>query len=149
MSSGFDTGSQCSALSYTSYRKLECSFTLVYATRQLRNSLCTAYAVSVFPLPNLAFSSIRLSNDEPVPLRPVFSSFWLIFVDECKRRSNRHRMLSSILSYVALAASWFGEAEAFWRMNCAVIQTGRVDPIVNPGDVAQHCHTIVGGSSGS
>jgi hypothetical protein len=48
---------------------------------------------------------------------------------------------------VSIVLFLLNEVEAFWRMNCAKIQTGRVDPIVNPGAVAQHCHTIVGGSS--
>jgi len=47
----------------------------------------------------------------------------------------------------APALAFIGSANAFWRMNCNVIQTGRVDPIVNPGAVAAHCHTIVGASS--
>jgi len=37
-----------------------------------------------------------------------------------------------------------GTTHAFWRMSCGVIQTGRVDPIVNPGALAAHAHTIVG-----
>lgn len=39
------------------------------------------------------------------------------------------------------------QVNAFFRINCGIIQTGRVDPIVNPGAVAAHAHTIVGGSS--
>ncbi|QIW99016.1 hypothetical protein AMS68_004534 [Peltaster fructicola] len=37
--------------------------------------------------------------------------------------------------------------DAFWRMNCAVVHTGRIDPIINPGTVSGHVHTIVGGSN--
>ncbi|KAK3717744.1 hypothetical protein LTR37_005515 [Vermiconidia calcicola] len=46
-----------------------------------------------------------------------------------------------------LALCFLGYVDAFWRMNCAVIQTGRVDPLVNYGAVAAHAHTIVGGSN--
>ena len=37
--------------------------------------------------------------------------------------------------------------DAFWRMNCAPIQVGRIDPLVDPGAVAAHTHLIDGGSS--
>ncbi|GAB7347896.1 hypothetical protein MBLNU459_g5419t1 [Dothideomycetes sp. NU459] len=40
-----------------------------------------------------------------------------------------------------------GTADAFFRVNCGKIQTGRIDPIVNPGAVAAHSHTIVGASN--
>jgi hypothetical protein len=56
-------------------------------------------------------------------------------------------MLSFVPTSVVLALLLLRRVEAFWRMNCAVIQTGRVDPLVNPGTVAAHAHTIVGGSS--
>lgn len=46
-----------------------------------------------------------------------------------------------------LVLAYAGLTNAFWRMNCGVIQTGRVDPLVNPGAIAAHAHTIVGGSS--
>lgn len=38
-------------------------------------------------------------------------------------------------------------AHAFWRMSCSVIQTGRIDPIVSPGEVATHAHKISGASN--
>lgn len=47
----------------------------------------------------------------------------------------------------ALVLHLLDGVEAFWRINCAVIQTGRVDPLVNPNAVAAHVHSIVGGSS--
>ncbi|KAJ9631628.1 hypothetical protein H2203_000027 [Taxawa tesnikishii (nom. ined.)] len=46
-----------------------------------------------------------------------------------------------------LALTSVGVVDAFWRMNCDVVQTGRVDPIVNPGALAAHAHTIVGGNN--
>ncbi|KAF4547191.1 Hypothetical protein D9617_54g000250 [Elsinoe fawcettii] len=52
--------------------------------------------------------------------------------------------MSSLLLNILLLASY---AEAFWRMNCNIIQIGRVDPIINPGALAQHAHTISGGSN--
>ena len=47
----------------------------------------------------------------------------------------------------ALAFASIGGVDAFFRGNCAKIQVGRIDPIVNPGALAAHCHSIVGGSS--
>jgi hypothetical protein len=47
----------------------------------------------------------------------------------------------------ALALASVGGVDAFFRINCAKIQVGRIDPIVNPGALAAHCHSIVGGSS--
>ncbi|KAF4975873.1 hypothetical protein FZEAL_7396 [Fusarium zealandicum] len=37
--------------------------------------------------------------------------------------------------------------EAFWRLSCSIIQTGRVDPIINPGKVAGHLHKVSGASN--
>ncbi|KAK7418586.1 hypothetical protein QQZ08_011170 [Neonectria magnoliae] len=37
--------------------------------------------------------------------------------------------------------------DAFWRMSCGLIQTGRVDPIVSPGGVAGHVHKVSGASN--
>ncbi len=36
------------------------------------------------------------------------------------------------------------QVDAFWRMVCGTIQTGRIDPIVNPGALSGHCHTVAG-----
>ncbi|KAF2721327.1 WSC-domain-containing protein, partial [Polychaeton citri CBS 116435] len=36
---------------------------------------------------------------------------------------------------------------AFWRMNCAKIQIGRVDPVISPGQVSGHVHTLVGAAN--
>jgi hypothetical protein len=34
-------------------------------------------------------------------------------------------------------------------MGCNTLTMGRVDPIVNPGEVSAHVHTVVGSSSTS
>lgn len=48
---------------------------------------------------------------------------------------------ASALSILALASS----ASAFWRMPCpGRVATERLDPIVSPGKVAGHVHTISG-----
>lgn len=39
------------------------------------------------------------------------------------------------------------QVNAFWRMGCSTILSGRIDPIVNPGKLSTHSHTIVGGSN--
>lgn len=57
-------------------------------------------------------------------------------------------MRQRILGFAAgLLVTCNNGVHAFWRMNCDVIQTARIDPIVNPGALAAHCHTIVGASS--
>jgi hypothetical protein len=42
-----------------------------------------------------------------------------------------------------------GRSLAFWRMGCTTLTMGRVDPIVSPGKVSAHVHTVVGSSSES
>ncbi|KAM7198054.1 protein of unknown function (DUF1996) domain containing protein [Naviculisporaceae sp. PSN 640] len=40
-----------------------------------------------------------------------------------------------------------GGADAFWRMEChGTVGVARIDPLVNPGEVAQHVHAIHGSS---
>lgn len=46
-----------------------------------------------------------------------------------------------------LAAVLAGSADAFWRINCANVQMGRIDPLVSPGGVAAHVHTLQGAAS--
>jgi Domain of unknown function (DUF1996)/WSC domain len=48
---------------------------------------------------------------------------------------------------VLLLSSLFCASHGFWRMNCGVIQTGRIDPIMNPGSISSHVHKIAGGSN--
>ncbi|KAK1081015.1 hypothetical protein LTR33_005045 [Friedmanniomyces endolithicus] len=55
--------------------------------------------------------------------------------------------MKSFVTSAAAVLLFLHGADAFWRMNCAVVQTGRVDPLVNPGTVAAHAHSIVGGSN--
>jgi hypothetical protein len=50
----------------------------------------------------------------------------------------------SVLSLLALPAS----VSAFWRLGCkGNLVVDRLDPIVNPGAVSGHTHTIVGGNA--
>jgi hypothetical protein len=46
-----------------------------------------------------------------------------------------------------VACASFTFVDAFWRMNCGIVQNGRVDPIVNPGAISSHAHMISGPSS--
>lgn len=55
--------------------------------------------------------------------------------------------LNIVTAAAAIAFLPLGRVDAFFRVNCGKIQTGRIDPIVNPGAVSAHAHTIVGGSS--
>lgn len=52
-----------------------------------------------------------------------------------------------ILSTIAVVLYFIGLVDAFFRINCGNIQKGRIDPLVNPGALAAHSHSIVGGSS--
>lgn len=56
-------------------------------------------------------------------------------------------MRTVALTLTALALLHADNVTAFWRMNCGIIQRGRIDPLVSPGAIAAHVHTIVGGSS--
>ncbi|KAF2208353.1 hypothetical protein CERZMDRAFT_49511 [Cercospora zeae-maydis SCOH1-5] len=47
----------------------------------------------------------------------------------------------------ALILSLLSHVDAFWRMNCALVQRGRIDPLVSPGAIAGHTHSIMGGSN--
>ncbi|KAI7498899.1 WSC-domain-containing protein [Hortaea werneckii] len=48
---------------------------------------------------------------------------------------------------VALAFLFVATVDAFFRIDCGVIQTGRVDSVVNPGSYAEHAHTLVGSAN--
>jgi Domain of unknown function (DUF1996) len=67
-------------------------------------------------------------------------SFWPNIV---KMLSGGIRNFASVLvAYLAIAP-----ASAFWRMPCpSRLVTERADPIVSPGIVSAHVHTIVGGN---
>ncbi|PNS17632.1 WSC domain-containing protein 2 [Sphaceloma murrayae] len=55
-----------------------------------------------------------------------------------------NNLVSAGISLAALAAP----ADAFWRMSCpGRIMTSRMDPIVNPGAISGHVHTISGGNA--
>jgi hypothetical protein len=48
---------------------------------------------------------------------------------------------------LALVSLLAGTSDAFWRMSCpGRVLRERADPIVNPGGVAGHLHTISGGN---
>lgn len=50
-------------------------------------------------------------------------------------------------SVVALSAGFIAGANAFWRMECpGRVGVARMDPIVNPGELANHVHSISGSS---
>ncbi|KAK5107086.1 hypothetical protein LTR62_001870 [Meristemomyces frigidus] len=55
--------------------------------------------------------------------------------------------MKHLLSCLALGLSMLPRSDAFWRLNCGIIQSGRIDPLVNFGTVSAHAHTITGGSN--
>lgn len=53
-------------------------------------------------------------------------------------------MLKSI---AAVSAGLVGSAHAFWRMECpGRVGLARLDPIIDPGTVSKHVHSIHGSS---
>ena len=54
----------------------------------------------------------------------------------------------NLMNVAVIILAFTGGAEAFWRMPCRS-RTGlaRLDPLMNPGEVADHVHTIHGGGS--
>ncbi|KAH8733819.1 hypothetical protein BGZ61DRAFT_474462 [Ilyonectria robusta] len=51
-------------------------------------------------------------------------------------------------SFVAVSAGLIGGAHAFWRMECpGRVGVARIDPIVNPGEISMHAHSIHGSSA--
>ena len=50
--------------------------------------------------------------------------------------------------FISLAVFAHG-VHAYWRMSCGLIQTGRLDPVVNPGSLSGHVHKVSGANSQS
>ena len=56
--------------------------------------------------------------------------------------------MKSVTSITAAVALLSGAADAFWRMECkSRLGLARLDPVVEPDEVASHAHVIHGGSS--
>lgn len=50
-------------------------------------------------------------------------------------------------SAIALSAGFITSAHAFWRMECpGRVGLARIDPIIDPGTVSKHAHSIHGSS---
>lgn len=67
----------------------------------------------------------------------------------CSTVYQGQKMPSTLFASLALTAlgCCFPGVDAFWRMNCGIIQLGRVDPIVNYDGVSGHVHIIGGPNS--
>ncbi|KAG9252278.1 uncharacterized protein F5Z01DRAFT_625841 [Emericellopsis atlantica] len=51
-------------------------------------------------------------------------------------------------SLIAASAGLVGTAQAFWRMECpGRVTLARLDPIVNPGQISSHLHTVHGSNA--
>jgi hypothetical protein len=57
-------------------------------------------------------------------------------------RQRRASILSKVLASIAILADTANAG--YWRIGCGRIQTGRVDPIVNPGKISSHAHNVAG-----
>ncbi|GAO48344.1 hypothetical protein SAICODRAFT_31624 [Saitoella complicata NRRL Y-17804] len=56
-------------------------------------------------------------------------------------------MLLSALNFALLSTLFTGSTEAFWRLPCnKPIVTERIDPLVSPGAVSGHVHSVMGSS---
>lgn len=52
-----------------------------------------------------------------------------------------------LFSVIFVVAAFAGFSDAFWRMVCkGRAGLARIDPMVSPGEVAQHVHSIHGSS---
>lgn len=61
--------------------------------------------------------------------------------------SNPYRPYPKIISQVFVLICLILEAEAFWILPCRQrLSLGRIDPIVSPGSISAHVHTIHGGN---
>lgn len=50
-------------------------------------------------------------------------------------------------SLITVSAGFVGTAHAFWRMECpGRVGLARIDPIVDPGTISKHTHSIHGSS---
>ena len=59
-------------------------------------------------------------------------------------------MRADLFSYAAVAASIISPALGFWRLPCqGRLGVARMDPIVDPGKVSSHAHSIHGAGSTS
>ncbi|KAI9847201.1 MAG: hypothetical protein M1837_003065 [Sclerophora amabilis] len=56
-------------------------------------------------------------------------------------------LFSRIAAPALITAISVGFADGFWRLSCNLIQTGRIDPVVNPGRTSGHVHKISGASN--
>ncbi|KAF9558829.1 hypothetical protein CPC08DRAFT_538623 [Agrocybe pediades] len=57
-------------------------------------------------------------------------------------------MKHSAVAAIAAASALFPTANAYWLMGAKnFITTERIDPVVNPGEVSGHTHSVVGGSN--
>ena len=73
---------------------------------------------------------------------PVYASDLILthelLVELLKMKPFQRMIQGALLSFCVV------RIDAFWRMVCGTIQTGRIDPIVNPGMLSGHCHTVAG-----
>ena len=55
-----------------------------------------------------------------------------------------------VQTFTAIAALLLlltSQSQAYWRLEChGIAGIGRVDPLVNPGEVSNHVHSIKGAS---
>ena len=53
--------------------------------------------------------------------------------------------LTRIIAAATISFGFIGGSDAFWRLLCDISGVARIDPLVNPGERADHAHNIYGG----
>ena len=86
---------------------------------------------------SLLTSSIYIPNRWRSTTYTIYSaSFWPYF------------QLKMHITHLSTLTALLGSSEAFFRMSCpGRLVRERLDPIINPGGVASHVHTISGGAA--
>lgn len=100
----------------------------------------------------LAFFLAVSPSSSSEPLKAIRHSYisYTVFTAVYPRPLCHKAEMASLSAKLTLAIGVLATGtQAFWRMNCDFIEIGRIDPIINPGGLAAHAHTIVGGSSAS
>ncbi|XDG07297.1 hypothetical protein ABKA04_006912 [Annulohypoxylon sp. FPYF3050] len=54
---------------------------------------------------------------------------------------------NAFIGILSTSSIFLPGADAYWRMSCGLIQTGRLDPNVSPGSVSAHVHKVSGASN--
>lgn len=60
---------------------------------------------------------------------------------------NTNGIVLTLVAFLASAVTVLGAADHFVLTVVEPLMMGRVDPIINPGEISSHTHTVFGGSN--